>query len=292
MSVATTSAGAIVRAPLFYAAFVGALTLVLFGHTWLQLIDLWNSDPNYSHGYAIPILAAFPAWSYLKRVGIPSSGEPVLGAMYLLSGGFLHLTAQVIVLPPVDFVALAFVLRGLAVTAGGREWARGFTFPILFLFFMFPLPVTWTGYVALWLQDAVTRVSAVVLEPFVACYRRGNTLSLAGVSQPLVVAEECSGLRQLVAFFAAGAYYAYLSRRAVTFRIVVVLAAIPVAILANVLRVTLMAVGALHFGTDWLGGRLHYAPAVFSIPAGIGLYALLGWALAKLWAPRDAGGEP
>ncbi len=184
------------------------------------------------------------------------------------------------------------VLRGLAVLAGGPAWANGFTFSILFLFFMFPLPVTWTGYAALWLQDTVSFVSAWVLDPIFTCYRRGNTLQLAGIARPLVVAEECSGLRQIVAFFACGSYYAYFSGRPTSYRIILVLAAVPVAIAANVLRVALMAAGAVWFGMDWMDGPLHSAPALFSIPAGLGLYALVGWQLGRFWPVRPAEGQP
>jgi exosortase len=289
MSVATISAGAKVRVPLADLALVAAGVLFFFLPTWSRLIELWNKDANYSHGYAIPLLALIPAWSYLKRAGAPIAGEPVLGSMYLLSGGIIHLAAQVIAWPPLDFAALALVLRGVAVTAGGRRWAAGFTFPILFLFFMFPLPVTWTGYAALWLQDIVSLVSAALIDPFVTCFRRGNALHVAGVSGPLIVAEECSGLRQIVAFFAAGTYYAFLTPRPFAYRVLLILAAAPVAILANVLRVVLMAFGAVHFGLDWMSGSLHYAPAMFSIPLGIGLYALTGWSLWQLWKPALPG---
>jgi len=82
-----------------------------------------------------------------------------------------------------------------------------------FLFFMFPLPVTWTGAAAVWLQDTVSRVSAPVLNLFWICHRRGNELVIAGLEDNLLVAPECSGLRQLVAFLALAALIAYLGKK-------------------------------------------------------------------------------
>lgn len=292
MSATPFSAGR--KATIPYLEIVLALAAVtgLFAHTWLQLADLWNKDANYSHGWFIPILAAIPAWMYIRRTPLPMTAEPFLGCMYLAAGGVCHLVAQVVMWPPIDFFGLVLILRGLALAAGGRAWARGFTFPILFLFFMFPLPVKWTGYVSIWLQDVVSIVSATVLDPLITCYQRGNRLELVGVSKPLIVAEECSGLRQIVAFVAAGAYFAYFTRRQTLYQILLVLAAIPVAIVANVLRVMLMAIAATRFGLDWLSGPLHSAPAVFSIPAGLALYALVGWGLGKLWPRPVTEGPP
>jgi exosortase/archaeosortase family protein len=65
-----------------------------------------------------------------------------------------------------------------------------------------------------------------------------------------------------------------------------------VAILANVLRIVLMAVGAKWFGEGWISGPLHTAPAFFSIPVGLGLYALVGWGLGQFWPVAAAEERP
>jgi exosortase len=270
---------------LFWLVAVAALVAVLFGGTFVRLYGLWLKDPNYSHGFLVPLVSGWLAGRYLRRAGWPVAGDTRLGCLTVLAGCIVHLATLVAGWPPLDFVALALLLRGLAVAAGGRAWAGGFTFPILFLFFMFPLPVTWTGTAALWLQDGVSRVAAAVLNLFVVCYRRGNSLFLAGVPEPLVVAEECSGLRQIVAFVALGALLGHLSGRPLLYRVLLVLVAVPVAIAANVARVLLMAAAATRFGTGWLSGWLHHAPVAVTLPLGLALYLLAGWALARLWQP-------
>jgi exosortase len=142
------------------------------------------------------------------------------------------------------------------------------------------------------LQDWVAQISAAILDPFIVCYRRGNVLHLAGVPEPLVVAAECSGLRQIVAFVALGTLVAGLSDKPRAFRVLLVLAAVPVAILANVARILLMALGAVWFGTAWIGGWLHDAPSAVTFPLGLALFIAVGWGLGRLFERRAHDNRP
>jgi exosortase/archaeosortase family protein len=93
-------------------------------------------------------------------------------------------------------------------------------------------------------------------------------------------------------FVALGAILGHLSRRSLWFRGLLVLLAVPVAILANVLRVLLMAGGACLFGTAWMHGWLHHAPALFTLPVGLGLYLVVVWGVGRLWLRPQTGGVP
>jgi exosortase len=254
------------------------------------LVQFWTNDPSYSHGFLILPISAWLALRYIGRVGLPSQGQAGLGATGILLGCLFHLAAVVAGSLLIEFVGLALVLRGLAVTAGGRDWARGLAFPILFLFFMFPLPQTWTGAAAVWLQDWVSRISGDLLDLFIVCYRRGNSLFLPGLRDPLVVAEECSGLRQIVAFLALGALVGHLMNKGVVFQLLLIVAAVPVAIVANVCRILLMAFGAKWFGTSWLSGWMHDVPALVTLPLGLALFLLVGWGLYQCWPKGKADG--
>jgi exosortase len=200
----------------------------------------------------------------------------------ILLGVLCQLTATLVRWPPLSYLGLVCVLRGLLVCAGGRTWAAPFNFPLLYLFFMFPVPVTWSGFAALWLQDVVSRVSEAVLGLFVVCHRVGHTIRIAGVEKTLVVAEECSGLGQIVAFFAFAALLGHFLARPIWSRIALLAASVPIAILANTLRVVLMNLGAYWFGTNWMGGLLHDVPALFSIPVGLALFLLLDQLVASI----------
>lgn len=270
------------------ALAVLAALAALFGPAFIALARRWEADPNYSHGWLVLPISLGLAWHAWTKAGLPVAGTPVLGGVWIATGIVFHLGSLVASWPLLDFPALVLVLHGVAVAAGGRAWARHFVFPLLFLVFMFPWPTAWMARAALFLQEWVSIIAAAVFDLATVCYRRGTTLKLAGVAEPLVVAEECSGLRQIVAFLALGALLGKLTGRGLGFRLVLFLLAAPVAILANVVRVLLMGFGAMWFGTSWMHGWLHHAPAAFSLPLGIALYLLVAWSLERAWPEKPA----
>jgi exosortase len=260
----------------------------LFAPAVLALAQRWEADPNYSHGYLVPLISLALAWHAYQKAGAPERGAPAVGVAWIFVGVSIHLAAILGSWPLLDFPAIVLVLHGVAVAAGGREWARHFGFALLFLVFMFPWPTAWMARAALFLQEWVSIIAASVFDLFVVCYRRGTTLKIAGVEEPLVVAEECSGLRQIVAFLALGALLGKLSGRGVGYRLVLLALAVPVAVLANVVRVLLMGLGAVFFGTGWIKGWLHHAPAAFSLPMGIVLYLAISFLLERIWPHGQA----
>ena len=259
---------------------------VLFAGSFVHLLGLWNRDANYSHGYAVIPISLILAYFIARRVGPPVRGEIAWGVFAILVGVACQLAVTVFRWPILSYVGLVCVVRGMLTCAGGRQWASAFMFPLLFLFFMFPLPVTWTSYAALWLQDIVSRVSETVLSLFVVCHRVGHSIRIAGVDQSLVVAEECSGLGQIVCFLAFAALLGHMFARPAWFRVALLVAAVPVAVAANTLRVVIMNMAAVWFGTKWMGGSLHDAPILVSLPLGVALFVLVDRLLEAYFVRR------
>jgi len=260
------------------AMLVGAL----YWPTLTGLVEKWWEDPSYSHGFLVLPVSLWLAWRWWDETRAPRTPEVGLGVLETAAGITVHLAALVIGWPLLDFVSLVLVIRGVVLAISGRAWARGLMFATLFLIFMFPLPGWITVSLAVWLQDLVATVSGVVLEQLWVCQRRGHAIVFAGLDEPLIVGAECSGLRQLIALLALATLVAYLGLRTWRARLGLVLAAVPVAVLANVLRVVLMAAGAKWFGIAWMTGTLHNAPGFLVFPFALGLLALFAWALSKL----------
>ena len=285
-----SSSGAANR--LVLAALV-LLIAALFAPLLVPVELAWQRDQNYSHGFLIPLICFALAWRAWSRAGPPMQGERRMALLTLVPGAVLLLAATIVPWPLLTFASLCLILRGTAVAIGGRTWAGYFTAPILFSFFMFPVPVAWTGYAALWLQDVVSRISAHIIDLFIVCRRTGTILELAGVPGTLYVGEECSGLRQLVSFLAFSVLLGLILDRAVWQRLLLAALAIPIAVMANVVRIVIMAGGAYHFGTNWMNGWLHDAPAAFTIPVGFSLLIALDWLLnRRSTAPLTASTPP
>lgn len=279
--------------PVRLAALLSAcalLLVLLFAHRFVELAAVWYDDPNYSHGFLVPLVSGYFAWQAWRHAGWPRGGDLALGVAWLAVGGLLHLAAVVVWLPPVDFLALASLLYGLALLAGGRGWARGFAFSIGFLFFCFPLPAALTGAAALELQDVVTSLGTGVLQLFLPAWREGNFIHLPG--QQLEVGEACSGLRQVVAFVATALVIGHLGRRPWPFRMALVVAALPVAVTANLLRVLCMALVMRTLGVGWIGGVYHDLWGMMTLAVGVGLLGVAAWWLGRVLTNESLSREP
>lgn len=268
--------------PIIGAGLFVLLLGILMVPTFGRLLFTWSYDPSYSHGYLILPLAIVLGVRRYWRAGPPhlADGNVPRAIAALIIGAFFHTGAVVVAWPLLDFVALSFFLRGLLIALGGGSWASNFNVPILFLFFMFALPLAWTTYVAIWLQDVVAQLSTAMLDPFFLVVRIGKSISIEGVEKPLIVAHECSGVRQLIMFTAVGVFLGEWSMRPWWARLLLVIAALPVSILANTIRVVMMAIGTTWFGLGWVNTGLHDVPAYLSVPLGcllfLGVHVLIG----------------
>jgi exosortase/archaeosortase family protein len=142
----------------------------------------------------------------------------------------------------------------------------------------------------------VTTAATWVLQIFMPVYHDGNRLMLPGT--PLEIGEQCSGLRQVVTFAALTLLVAYFSTRRLPFRIGIVLAGLPVAVVANVLRVLLMAVLTLNFGAESIseekivafGISYHTAWGLLTYAVGLAMLAGISWWLGRVF-PGPAAAE-
>lgn len=259
------------RSWIWVVVLAGLLSL-LFGPTLFKLSYTWANDPNYSHGYLILPISLFLTYRIWRDGPAPGEGELNLGSMSIAAGIMVHLLYLVLSYPPLDFLALVLILRGVTVLIGGRAWARPHLFPIFFLFFLFPIPHEITARIAIWLQEMVAQVSAFVLDLFDTCFRRGKSIYLAGVDGTLDVAEECSGLRQIMAFLALGALVGHFSERGAGFRLLLLGSVVPIAFVTNVVRVLVMAILVKHWGPSAISGVMHDILGILPIPLGLVMF--------------------
>jgi exosortase len=138
----------------------------------------------------------------------------------------------------------------------GWESLRIAAFPLAFMLLMIPLPAIVFNQVAFPLQLLASRAGEMTLASVdIPVLREGNVLVLANLK--LEVAEACSGIRSLISLLTLGVVLGYFSDRRMWVRTALALSAIPVAIVANAVRVAGTGIAAHRFGAVAAQGFLH-----------------------------------
>ena len=176
-------------------------------------------------------------------------------------------------------------LTGLIWNCFGWSFLRVLTFPLGFLFFMVPIPDTFLNIVSFPLQLQATEISTWVISLFsIPVYREGNMLYLAQTQ--LEVAEACSGIRSVVSLIMLSILLAYLTNNGNWWKkIVLVLCAIPVALVENIFRVSCTGILAHLYGDQVARGFLHDFSGVVVFVFGFAIMFVLVRLLSLMTVP-------
>jgi exosortase len=227
--------GVRVRALVAVAAIAGAL-LWVYGDVLTALVRQWSSDDNYSHGFFVLPLAAFFAWERRERLLAAERRPSAVGAVLVALSLLVYLAGVFGAELFLTRVSLIGVIAGGILFVWGREPFRILAFPLAFLLLMIPLPAIIFNQLAFPLQLVASQMGeSAIAAAGIPVLREGNVLHLP--ARTLEVAEACSGIRSLVSLLMLGIVLGYFTERRISARVLVTLAAVPIAILANATRV-------------------------------------------------------
>jgi exosortase len=240
--------------PLLLLAFI---TLALYAPILGRLVRQWYSDPNYSHGFFVPVLSGYLIWNRRQEIKAVESAPSIWGAVLVLgSFAVLYLGSLGSELF-LQRISLVGVIAGLIVYFAGwrRLWAVAF--PVAFLLFMIPLPAVIYNQIVFPLQLLASRFATSCLETLnlFPVLREGNLLILDGYTLEVIGA--CSGIRSLISLVALAMGYSYLCERRIGIRAFLVLAMVPVAIVSNGIRVVITALLVNFYGYKAAEGFMH-----------------------------------
>lgn len=232
-----------------------ALIGLLYSTVTRDLVRQWWDDPNYSHGFLIPLFSAWLVWR--RRAALAVEGEGTwLGVPVLLLGLAMLLLGDL----GAEFFlmrsSLVVVLSGLVLAHFGRATLRALAFPLAFLLFMVPLPSVVLFAMTLPLQTLAAQNAAGALEVLgVPVLLDGNVIHLSQVS--LGVTEACSGIRSLISLLAVAVGWGYLTLPGAWRTAVLAATAVPVSVVANAGRVVATAFVAQWAGVEYAQGFMH-----------------------------------
>jgi exosortase len=264
---------------------VGVLAATFAWAYWPTLAGLvraWNREPDYSHGFLVAPLAVFFLWARRDRLP-PRVGRLAWPGMVLLAASVAaRFVSGRYYLEALDGWSMVLWVAGAVwLFAGGKRF--WWSLPsIVFLLFMVPLPFRLERALSLPLQTIATKMSCWLLvllgQP---AWPQGHTILLA--EHRLEVEQACSGLRIFMGIAALAFAYVILARRTWWERLLLLLSAVPIALLANATRIVIT--GLLYrLASDETAKKFaHDSAGWVMILFAAGLFALVLWYLTSLF---------
>ncbi len=247
---------------------------VLYWHILHRLVEQWWNDPNFSHGFFVPAFSAFLIWKDRHRLA-ELQPEPswtglavmIFGVGTLILGVFgaeLFLSRS----------SLLFILAGVVIYFQGWKYFRAVFFPWIFLFFMIPPPDLILNRVTIPLQFTASDLATWFLRLVgVPVLQNGNVIQLPNMA--LDVVEACSGIRSLISLGVLAIIYGYLLEPRITIRILLAVASVPIAVLANGLRIMGTGITGLYWDPNKAQGFFHeFSGWVIFVVSLITLYVI------------------
>lgn len=232
------------------------LTGWLYFHVILRLVEQWSKDPNFSHGFFVPVFSLFLLWQGRGRLSSLPSKPSVWGLPILLAAVVVLVLGVLGAELFLSRVSLLLVVAGLVIFFQGWAFFRAILFPWAFLLLMIPLPAIVFNQITFPLQLLASRIASAALPlAGVPVLREGNVINLPAM--PLEVAEACSGIRSLLSLTTLSIMYGYFMEKRVWVRVVLALASIPIAVAANSFRIVGTGLLVQYWDPDKAQGFFH-----------------------------------
>lgn len=255
-----------------------------------RLSSQWWHDPNFSHGFFVPAFSLYVLWEHRKALAAmparPSwAGLPIL--MFSLAVLIVGVLGAELFL---SRLSLLFVIAGLVVLFLGWQHQKAILFPWAFLLLMIPIPSILFNEITFPLQLLASKVAAHVLPWMgVPVFREGNVIQLPEMA--LEVAEACSGIRSLLSLATLAIIYGYLMEKRTSIRVLLALAAIPIAVAANSLRIVGTGLLVQYWDPDKAEGFFHAFSGWLIFVVSLAMLFLLHRVAGLLW-PQKEGRAP
>lgn len=287
MSAESTRAVAEVRPLSPWLLLLAGLAAMYAPVYWAASQTLWQSE-EMGHGPIILALVLWLFWRARERIAAQSTAPlQALGWPLFAVGVVLYAFGRAFSVASVEFASQIFVLASGLALLGGRGALKAAWFPLLYLLFLVPLPASMvdaiTGSLKSWVSVLVVDLLYALGYPIA---RTGVMISIGPYQ--LLVADACSGLNSMFSLTAIGALFIYFKHRAQRLHNLVMIASIlPIAFMANIVRVTILSLITYHLGDEAGAGFLHSAAGFVLMAVAVGLLFALDAVLAATLGRRN-----
>jgi len=272
------------------AALLAAAVYSVFHIEIYSIVFQWINDSSWSHGFIIPFFSLYFLNQHKKEILRFKPHANWLGLMFLVCClVFYILVMFVYKFGYLRSLVIIPMVGSIVLFIGGWELVKYTWLPIVFLVFAIPLPERiytdmtipmrkLAAAIAVQFLNLVSGLEANASGVIIDVVYKGVKLEPA-----LDIAEACSGMRLLMAFFALGVAMAYLHYRPIWQRLVLLTSTVPIAIFCNVVRVTITGFIYILWDPMYAQGIYHDMLGLLMLPLAFGLYGLLAWFMSDLF---------
>jgi len=245
------------RVPWPVVAWFGLLLVVCYAPVLVRLVRQWIEDQDMGHAFFVPLVAGYIIWQRKQELLAEPPSPNWWGLAVVAYGAFQLLVATLGAELFLARTAFLISLAGVILTLAGTRIFLKLAFPLFLLCFMVPIPAIVYNQITFPMQLFASQVADWALSSLgIPVLREGNILELA--TQRLNVVEACSGIRSLLSLSFLSLVYAWFFDKKVWMRAVLLVATLPIAIIANASRVTLTGL-ASEYDPELARGVFHYA---------------------------------
>ncbi len=235
---------------------ITAVFLAVYQKAIRMLVSDWSADPNFSHGFLIPLVALYMVWHKKNELALIPPKPALSGVGVIVLGMLVHLAGNLGSELFLMRFSMIITLSGILLYLLGFGMFKALLVPVAYLIMMIPIPAILWNQVAFPLQLFAAKLSAAAIQMInIPVFREGNILHLANTS--LEVVDACSGIRSLTSLLALTGAFAFLAPLSPVKKWILFFSAIPIAVAVNVIRLTITAAMAAWIGPETAHGFLH-----------------------------------
>jgi len=240
---------------------LGILVLVIsfiwaFWPVCIELFHTWSENEDYSHGFLIIPAVIYLIYEKQRLISLKQNSMCWPGFICVLLAVVLYLVGLFSSFRSMANLALVLAIWGSLFFLFGFDFIKKYAWELFMLLFMLPIPSRIYASITLPLQLIVTKVSVFVLHLIgIPVLREGNVIQL--VNTTLEVVNACSGLRSILTIIVLAFIISCFTFRGTWRRLLLIMTAIPLAMLSNLIRVTVIALFAQHGNITFVDGTGH-----------------------------------
>ncbi len=277
--------GVTTRMILLWTALAGCAVWSVWSPTVTEWSLRWTEDPTYSHGFLVPLFSLGLLWWKRREIAAVRPRTSLWGVPLIAFGVVLHGVGSYLSYNWLPGLALVLYFAGAALIAGGWPLLKCTWQAIGFLLFMVPLPYRLEVAMRGPLMQVATGASTFLLQLFgLPAIAKGFTIEVN--EYQLGVAEACSGLKMLITFVALAVGLVIVIKRPLADKVVILMSAVPIAIVSNIVRITATGVLYVTMGPRTAEWVYHDVAGYLMMPLGIGLMWLLMKIMEYLFVER------